>query len=393
VWAGWYGEEWAVELRELDYLEHEDEPQEWRLVDCTFGHINLMVGANATGKTRTLNVVGGLARLVSQAEELKFGDGRYDVEFRARQRTVSYCLQYHRRKVVSERLSIDSETRLARGVDGAGELWAAEVGDTIRFRTPVNQIAVIAKRDSIQHPFLEELHEWGAGVIRYNFGTALGRDQLLLAGQSVKPEERPDVDLRQTERVVELYLAAVNQYGDQFSQQVIEDMARIGYELEAVGVEEVPGAKTAPPIPADLVGIYVKEGDRRDKTRQPEISQGMFRALSTLIQIEYALLAGAPTCILIDDIGEGLDFSRSSSLVKLLIEKTEDTGIQLIMATNDRFIMNSVPLEYWIVLERRGGQCIHHNYRNSRGLFDEFALRGLSNFDFFASGFYLRNGE
>lgn len=382
-----------MELRKLEYLEHEDKPQEWRLVDCTFGHINLMVGKNATGKTRTLNVIGGLARLLSQAEELKYGDGSYEVEFRDQGRTIAYCLEYHERKVVREILNIGSETRLTRESDGTGELWAAEVGRNIKFRTPVNQIAAFAKRDSIQHPFLEELHEWGAGLIRYDFGTALGKDQLLMARRSGQPGDHPDVDLQQTERVVGLFLAGVQQYEDNFVQQVIEDMASIGYELEEVGVEPLPGVKPSPPIPADLVGIYVKESDRRGKTRQPQISQGMFRALSVLIQIEYALLASAPSCILIDDIGEGLDFGRSSSLVKLLIEKAEDTNVQLIMATNDRFIMNSVPLEYWIVLERHGEQCIHHNYRNSKELFDEFALRGLSNFDFFASGYYLKNDE
>ena len=123
------------------------------------------------------------------------------------------------------------------------------------------------------------------------------------------------------------------------------------------------------------------------------MSQGMFRAFSVIIQINYSLFTKQPSCILIDDIGEGLDFARSSALLNLIIEKVKGTATQLIMTTNDRFIMNSVPLEYWIILERRGGQTIHHNYRNSKEMFEDFELTGLSNFDLFSSNYYLRNGD
>lgn len=121
------------------------------------------------------------------------------------------------------------------------------------------------------------------------------------------------------------------------------------------------------------------------------MSQGMFRALSVLIQINYGLLANLSVCVLIDDIGEGLDFERSSSLVKVLIEKARKSSIQLIMTTNDRFIMNGVPLEYWILLERRGSKCINYNVRNSKKMFDSFESTGLNNFDLFSSGYYLNN--
>lgn len=385
-----------MKLRKLDYVEHEGKPNEWKIVDCTLSQINLMVGKNATGKTRTLNVIGGLARLLSQANELKYGDGNYDVKFISKKTTTNYSLEYHQRKVIRERLVINSTERLTRDATGEGNLWAAELKRMIKFQTPVNQLAAFVKRDSIQHPFLEDLHKWGEGLIRYNFGTTLGKDKYLLESQGDESSDETEIDVRETEKVVRLFLAGIKKYEDRFEQQVIEDMSRIGYQLEKIGIGPIPGVRAtinATSIPADVMGIYVKEGDRRGNTRQREMSQGMFRALSVLIQIEYALLASTPTCILIDDIGEGLDFGRSSSLVKLLIERIKDTNVQLIMATNDRFIMNSVPLEYWIVLERLGERCIHHNYRNSQDLFDEFALRGLSNFDFFASGYYLKNSE
>jgi len=114
----------------------------------------------------------------------------------------------------------------------------------------------------------------------------------------------------------------------------------------------------------------------------------MFRALSLIIQVNYSLLAGKPSCILIDDIGEGLDFERSSELIKILIEKAKSGAVQIIMTTNDRFVMNGVPLEYWSVIDRQAGLVKLHNIQNSKDIFEEFKFTGLNNFDFFSTGFY-----
>lgn len=40
----------------------------------------------------------------------------------------------------------------------------------------------------------------------------------------------------------------------------------------------------------------------------------MYRALAVIIHLNYLLLAKKTSCILIDDIGEGLDFERSTAL-------------------------------------------------------------------------------
>jgi len=107
-----------------------------------------------------------------------------------------------------------------------------------------------------------------------------------------------------------------------------------------------------------------------------------------LIQVTYNIMSGLPSTILIDDIGEGLDFERSTKLIGLLIELAKkNDDIQLIMSTNDRFVMNNVPLEYWQVIQRKGGECRIYNYRNSKEIFDEFAYTGLNNFDFLATDF------
>lgn len=118
------------------------------------------------------------------------------------------------------------------------------------------------------------------------------------------------------------------------------------------------------------------------------MSQGMFRAFSVIVRINRYIQEGHHGCVIIDDIGEGLDFSRAKLLVNLLVKKAESSGIQLIMSTNDSFIMNAVSIENWAVLNRDGNKISLYNYENSKEKFEEFKFTGLNNFDFYASEFF-----
>ena len=141
------------------------------------------------------------------------------------------------------------------------------------------------------------------------------------------------------------------------------------------------------------MGLAVNEAGLKGQVDQTNISQGMFRALSLIIQMNSAIMRKNLSCVLIDDIGEGLDFDRSTKLIRLLIDKAEDESVQMIMSTNDRFVMNNVPLEYWTIVHRIGNKVRCINIRNKPELFEEFELTGLNNFDFFSSNFLLSDQE
>ena len=146
----------------------------------------------------------------------------------------------------------------------------------------------------------------------------------------------------------------------------------------------------APPISvrfningAQPVSLSVKERTLPGITDQLGMSTGMFRVLALLIHVNFAQFKGSASSVLIDDIGEGLDFDRSLRLIELLRRKAEIYGFQLVMTTNDKFVMNHVPLEEWTVLHRTGNVVHVRNYENSKRAFDEFKFTGLSNFSFF----------
>ncbi len=382
-----------MRLTALQFDEFLGADPEWRLEGLTLGHINLLIGKNATGKSRVINVINALGRLLSgQMKEVAIS-GSFHACFEDGPRRLEYDLEVEVLHVVRETFSIDGQNVLQRGRGGAGRIRAEDIeGEVkeIRFQTSDRELAAVARRDSIQHPFLQSLHDWGASVLHYEFGKGMGHGNLALAVKvsSVSPPENIERD-----QVVLVFVDGQRRFGDAFARAVVADMKRLGYDLEEVKIATPQHVRLLTPLPGDLVGVAAKERTLRCLTDQPSMAQGMFRALSLLIQLNYTLMRGKPACLLIDDIGEGLDFERSCDLVGLLREKALEADFQLVMSTNDRFVMNAVPLEEWAVVQREGQMVRVRNYHNSREVFEEFKFTGLSNFDFFATDYLTQEPE
>jgi hypothetical protein len=206
---------------------------------------------------------------------------------------------------------------------------------------------------------------------------------------------RKNIDFKDADQVIGIFKLGEEEIGTPFIEAIKSDMLSVGYKISEVGTKTPSALLSDEGDEVSLLDgepqyIYVQESDLREKTEQGLMSQGMFRVLSLIIQVNYSLLAKQPSCILIDDIGEGLDFERSSAMIELLIKKAETGLVQLIMTTNDSFVMNGVPLDYWSVIERKPGLAKLHNIHNSKQIFDDFKFIGLNNFDFFETQFYLK---
>lgn len=377
-----------MKLTSINYAQFEGQPQEWKLSGLTLRDTNLLVGKNASGKSRALSVIFGLAQLLARATKLMFSSGNYDVVFDDDGNTLQYTLHYENNKVILERFILDGKKFLERGTGGVGKIMALKNDTEMDFQTPEDELATVNRQDSIQHPFFAPLLQWAGSLYYYPFGTTLGKDVLAFI---VKDPVIP-FDPKDPGRVVAKFRQGLKDFGDPFKRSIIADMSSIGYELEDVDTQPLASITLTGPFGGPAVGMCVKEKSLRGMTDQNEMSQGMFRALSVIAQITFAQMSTTPSAVLIDDIGEGLDFERSCQLIKLLMNKAAGSHVQLIMATNDRFVMNAVPLESWSVLKRCGGGSRIFNYDNSKAKFDEFKFTGMNNFDFFATDF-LDEGE
>jgi hypothetical protein len=179
---------------------------------------------------------------------------------------------------------------------------------------------VSSKRDAIQHPFLEGMSKWAEGQRIYEFGSSLGKNIVFF----INDINNIFVNPRDANSVIGFFIKGEQEFPDNFRENIINSMKTIGYELSKIGSTPNPNPLN-PPFAAGTNGVilYAVEKNSTADILQPQMSQGMFRALSLLIHITYNIMKKEPVTILIDDIGEGLDFDRSSRLIKLLIEIAE----------------------------------------------------------------------
>jgi AAA15 family ATPase/GTPase len=389
-----------MKLDSFEYVSNKGLPNEWRVEECRLSQVNLIVGKNASGKSRIVKSIHLLSQLLSDDNiEARNDEWHLYFDIDRPESKTEYILKIEKGLVVQEKLIMYGEGNepllLERDRSGEGTIFAKELNQKIRFQTPKAELAAVKRRDSIQHPFLEKLYQWSNSLRFYEFGTQLGKNFMTLMSYPTIKLSDNKREIKSYNYVVSIFQVGKQEIGDKFIEAIISDMKEIGYNLSDIGTK-IPSAierdfSTYNTLDGDGLPefIYVKEEDLNFVTEQSDISQGMFRALSLLIQINYSLLASKPSCIVIDDIGEGLDYQRSSSIIKILIQKAETGLVQLIMTTNDEFIMNGVPIEYWSVIERTPGSAKLHNIYNSRDKIEEFKFIGLNNFDLFTSEFIL----
>ena len=374
----------GARLCSLRYSEFEGGDDAWTLDAVELNAINLFVGRNSAGKTRLLNVMTGLAKLVSGEFRTLFSSGDYAAEIDVGDVRFSYRLVMRDSKVALESLRRDGQILFDRDQEGSGRIFAEREGQFIQFSVPTELLVVSSRRDKLQHPYLEELHRWASSVRHYRFANSFdpAAHAALPSLMALDPAEEKGVEVG---RIHEIYTKGYGRFGGRFDDAILSDLALLGYECEEVGTEQLhlPQMKGLP-----LATLFVKERDILAKTIQSKMSQGMFRALSLVIDLNYVLLSGGPTTVVVDDVGEGLDFERSQAMIRLLSSKADEGGWQLIMATNDRFAVNSLPLEAIGVVSRQGPYVRVINSRSSPELFQSFRYTGLSNFDFFTDRFY-----
>jgi len=335
--------------------------------------INLVVGQNATGKTRTLDIIRFIADLIAgradASNTMRPEIGNYELLLQNRDNIFDYILNIKGQRVKQEILSVNGLEKLNRQIQ---ILFYEKEDRNLSFKIRDNEIAV-TKGDSEQQPFFDTLYQWGSKVSHYKFGGKMSRDNY--------DREDGSFTFRNETNVSSVFARGLEIHGkEEFHRIILDDMKKIEYNLKSIERS----------LNFTMSRIIVREVELNTYTDQHEMSQGMFRALSLIIQLNYSLLSNQPSLILIDDIGEGLDYERSKKLIDLIIKKIEGTQVQLIMTTNDRFVMNKVPLKYWQVIKREKNKSVFYNYENSKQTFDDFTLTGLSNFDFFATEFFVK---
>jgi predicted ATPase len=121
----------------------------------SFQKINLIVGKNATGKSKTINVIRQLSDLLSgdvKLSQLMYNTSSYDLLFDDNGKEVSYVLEFEEGKVKQEVLQINGVSKLQRNSQ-TGTMFYEKANTDLEFQMEEDKLAV-SRVDNIQHHFL-----------------------------------------------------------------------------------------------------------------------------------------------------------------------------------------------------------------------------------------------
>ncbi len=359
-----------MNLQSLDYNEFssQDEFNPWELQGLTLGKHNLIVGKNATGKTRIIGVIDRLAKLIQVPQTKLYGSwsASFVDQFDHR---YEYLVETEQGEILREKLTLNGLEKLNRTRAGA-KIYSEKASTWHSISPPNDRLVLHVRRDKDEFPFFESLVSWATGVRGFSF-----------ANTSPNLIEIPGNPVQLTS------LNAVPSALEQLSPFQIENVLRqlrdIGYEIETASTRFTEGL-----LPTAKI-IYLKEKGIPNALKQFETSQGLFRAFSLLTIIEFLKSQSNVGCILIDDLGEGLDFDRCRRMAEIIFKNIPDSKIQFITTSNDISLMNAVPLSDFIVCERSNHIVQCFTKMNSKKKFDDWQQLGLNNFDLLTSNFLL----
>jgi len=365
-------------LKSLSYSENMDKPEFWKVEGLSFDDMNLIVGKNASGKSRVIRILDVVAKMISGRLTDLF-NGRWELSFNNENETYLFSCYIDDRIILEEKIVINGFTMLDRQKD-RGSIFDMSGGKKQQkeYSPPIDKFTVQVRRDKKEYPFLEDLFLWAKEFHAFCFSSSLPTE--LTVGESTNPLEHHLKQLDNFSRVPQLF--KLNEPIDKFRNTIVSDLIKIGYLLDNMRVS------SSVPHMLNVLSILVKEKDLDFELKQMQMSTGMYRAISVVVILNHLINLKKPCTFCVDDIGDGLDYERSFHLIKLITMKITNTQIQVILTSNDRHLLNGVDVKFWNILERKGGSVTAYNYFNNKEIIDKFEMTGLSSFDLFSGKMY-----
>lgn len=321
---------------------------------------NLVVGKNASGKSITSRILDNFKNIFLPGNIAYYGEYFIDLIDYNNIKYI-YYIKWENGLVKQETLHVHGELKINRTEQGT-KIYSNTKNEFIEVSPPANKPVIQVRRDKKEHPYFEELATWAEGIDLIPFADAHPVE--LSFGNKNKIDDALD------------YLSN----NELEKEKIIFELNSIGYNVRVIDIVKN----------FDKYILFIEEEGITYRIKHFELSQGMFRSLLILMYLHYLIVKQKASLIIIDDLCEGLDYDRASSLGKLIFNKMKANNVQFIATSNDYFLMNSVSINDWNIISRRDNKIISHNYQNSKKLFDEFKFTGMNNFQLFASD-YLEN--
>lgn len=344
--------------------------KDWELKEVNFQSVNLLVGKNASGKSKTIQSMNVVVAYLLQQKEISSSDGfDFFLYFEKGEEFISYRVKCADGVILFEEIKVQKEGQDEILLQRNKEITTLH---GMAINPPNNKLTPHVRRDTVSYPYIEAIMQWAEHVCGQRFNeTDIWGDSL--TGSYIQAHGK------------NLYTMTKTLPDDRI--EYIKELAnQLDYPLTDIRLFESK----------DIHKILFYEKGVNHVLLDSDLSKGMFRTLHLIIYLEYLIQQDCPSLLLIDDVCEGLDYNRSTQLGKYLFQRCEEQDIQLIASSNDSFLMDVVDTRYWNILFRQGSEVSSINYLTHPQLFDEFVYTGLSNFDLFSSDYidrYLLNHE
>lgn len=335
----------------------------WALDKVSFGNLNLIVGRNAVGKSKTLNALVLFVRFLNGDVNAMTPSHWCKAEFMTDDNTIlTYGYDYTDNVITDETLYKGSDKIISRNKEHTYiGTTAAEV------YPPANKLCVQSQRDTKNYPEFESIMQWAEKLKGYSFSELSSTKSLEIP--SMFNENIEFSDMFETLDKI-----------DEKKKFVIDKMKELDYKIDSIELVQISKYNIA----------VIREHGINTPLFSALLSNGMLRVLYIFAYMAYLSTEQGARTLLVDDLGEGLDFSRSSKLSKIIFDYCEAHDIQLIVTSNDNFLMNTVNLDYWVILQRDGEHTTGISKNTHPDMFLKFKKMGLNNFDMLSTDFIYR---
>lgn len=343
----------------------------WKLDLTQFSDQILLVGQNASGKSKTIRSLAKVAAIISQKTTFSAKESMDALlAYSFQDNVLVYHFQCLEGLVISESLTLeDNNGNELESIIKRNSNDCILRGETIN--PPINKLVTNVRRDTQLYPMMEMLQAWADNVLGFSFN---------------------ETDMFGDSRTSSWYYGYEHAFNSIISdlehttgakEEYLERLKDINYNITDIKAFDFGTEKK----------VMVKEQGINRPIFDVNMSKGMFRALFVVAYLIYFKRhqQGQPAMLLIDDLCEGLDYERSTKLGKLCFEMCEQLGIQLMASSNDSFLMDVVDLKYWNILHRNNNKVEVINKEQHPDMFDRFEMTGLNNFDLFSSDFIARH--
>jgi len=330
----------------------------WKLNTIYLDKLNLIVGKNAVGKSKTLKAMIDVARFIKGDTAGVSAHSCRIVFSDEMGKELIYSYEGSIKEILSESMIYGDKQLILRNAESS-----LVNGENVN--PPQNKLIIQSQRDTTKFPEFEIVMSWAEHSRGFSFSELSSSQSYMIPNMF---SEKIDFS--------ELF----EKIDDEKEQFVINNMRALGYNINEISKLDVQQFKM---ITLSEDGVFVP-------LFSSYMSNGMLRVFYVLTYMAYvATVEGAKT-FLVDDLGEGLDYSRSSMLSKIMFDYCETHDIQLIVTSNDNFLMNAIDLDNWIILQRKGKNVSAYSQFTHPDMFIKFRKMGLNNFDMLSTGFIER---